>query len=1697
MLMKEISFFETKIKECENGDKATIAMLKDEIKGFKCRLNQYFHDLSQNEGDNYFDQYLKTKDNLLSWGIELENKIEREDIQVKSLTDNANKKISVNLPKLEIPPFYGNKEMWLSFREIFKSSILENKTLNDVEKLQYLQSCVKGDASKLIRGFPVTSENLKNCWEVLLERYENRRLLAITQINKICNLKISKANSAKSLLELIDVANEVVRNLKTLDLPTNELSELMIINSLISKVDDPVHQRWELTMENNSIPTLDEFRVFIEKEARSLDDSKTSKPEVKRAFPKPFGAIKKSTVNLNTHKQVAHNSGDSKMKNCILCQQDHSLFKCPTFNSMTVHERWNVVREKQLCENCLRQNHKIETCKINYSCKNCQSRHHTLLHIYSVPPTDSAPQSIVTLSKSVRENDDQQVLLSTANIRIKSASGKFITCRALLDSASQNCLISKSCAEKLNLHQKPTSHRLIGINNTYAETSLSHTTFSFSPHFSAEMFTVDALVVSKVTTALPNFKLKIEHWKHLNYLTLADPSYYREGDIDILLGADIFVSLITGPPILGPKGSPNALPTKLGHILSGQVTTQSSPTSSISCHAVVEESLQKFWELEAVPQPTKLKEEDKLCEEIYVNSHKRNSEGRYIVKLPFVNDHALGDSETGALKRFYSLEKRLLSDDKLKEKYSEFMKEYELLGHMTHVKPNMLVPNYFLPHFGVINENSSTTRLRVVFDASFKTTSGKSLNDVLLTGEKLQSSIFDILLTFRTFKVGFSADIAKMYRQILIADEDSAYQQIFWRKSPHEPIKVFKLKTVTYGTSSAPYLAIRTLKQLCLDEQENFPNASEFAMNHFYVDDLLGGAESVEAAKALIQELQKLMSAGGFELRKWASSHPEVLAAMPDELRVSSLSYSLDAKSSQNILGLCWNLTEDAFQIKTVPENDIATKRQLLSVIARIFDPVGFISPSTIILKILLQEIWRANLEWDDELPKEILEKWLKFKSEIPYLANIKIPRYLHTHNLTICEIHGFCDASSKAFAAVIYLRIVSTTTTISLLTSKTRVAPVKTVTLPRLELCGALLLAELTETVQRALKLPFSNIYLWCDSTITLSWIKQPPVKGNQFVQHRVSKIHQLTSKSSWNHIPGKSNPVDCATRGLNPKQLYLNEEWFTGPKWLYDFDSESMSPQSDLKQSSEIIPNISSESLTSVSLTTQSSLATDLLEKFSSNTKIIRIVAWILRFLHNLKVNQKSKGHLQVPELIRAEQTVIKLLQTSAYAAEIQLIKSKKPLPKSSKLLTLNPFIDSDGILRVGGRLRHHPDLAESQKHPALIPKSHQFTKNLIRQTHETNMHAGQELVLSLIRQRFWIPDGKSTVRKELRSCITCFKFNARAVNQKMGDLPPARISPCRAFQRVGLDFAGPIMTKCQHTRKSSLFKSYICVFVCMCTKAIHLDLVSSLTSAAFLATLRRFVARRGYPTDIYSDNGSNFVGASSYLKALFKLPHESDVQDYTSQRAIQWHFIPPYAPNFGGLWESSVKLTKSHLVKTCKAASFTFEETSTLLCQIEAIVNSRPLYPLSPDPRDLRALTPGHFLIGCPLLELPEPSSNSISLSFNSRWKLLLQMKEKFWRTWSVDYLHLLQTRPKWHRGNIQIKPGQLVLIKDKSAPSTVWTMGRVTKVHPGADGICRVVTVHTTRGLMKRPMNSIALLPVPPSELDSSRPRENVD
>ena len=892
---------------------------------------------------------------------------------------------------------------------------------------------------------------------------------------------------------------------------------------------------------------------------------------------------------------------------------------------------------------------------------------------------------------------------------------------------------------------------------------------------------------------------------------------------------------------------------------------------------------------------------------------------------------------------------------------------------------------------------------------------------------------------------------------------------------------------VTFGVSASSFAANMAVQQNALDLAIEYPRAAKIVAESFYVDDGLIGADSEQEAIELQKQLQSLFLRGGFLLRKWNSSETNVLKHLPPDLKDSQSNQMLPQSGEYSrMLGIEWNASMDHFRLtiaKSTPLiDDNLTKRALVSDIAKMYDVFGWFSPSTIKAKILLQQVWEKGIGWDDPVPSSIYDVWLQWRSELHLLSEKHIPRcyFDRESRVVTTELHGFCDASELAYAAVVYLRLTTTMgTQVSLVIAKTKVSPIKRLTIPRLELCGASLLAQLLHHVGKVLDVPISQTYAWTDSTIVLNWLDGSPKRFKTYVGNRISTIMEFLPPDRWHHVSGVDNPADCASRGLFPAELLQHTLWWKGPAWL------QQSPTNWPTQLS-LPPNDSVEEEREVSLHVEiSQVSITLFGRYSSFTRLKRVTAWIFRFVENCRKQNaqiRPDSSLSVGELHKAERYWLRRIQRSHFEEEMQALRERSSLESSSPLLSLSPLIDSFGLLRVGGRQQLSKSSYESQ-HPIILHGKHPLTRLIIRTEHVRLLHAGPTLLAASLACRYHIIGGRRIVRSVTRACITCRRNSARPQPQMMGQLPIERITPGPVFDKVGIDYAGPVLIKRGHVRRPTIIKAYVCVFVSLTVKAVHLELVSDLTSEAFIACLRRFIARRGRPTLVWSDHGTNFVGAAREIKELFQFLREQETQgaisNFLSGQSIEWRFIPQHAPHFGGLWEAAVKSMKTHMRRVLGCVRFTYEELSTVLVQVEACLNSRPLVPLPADDDGIGALTPGHFLIGRPLEALPDSSfvyANSLSLL--KRWQLCQSLVRHFWKRWSSEYVTHLGRVTKWCCPTRNIRVGDMVILREDSALPTKWPLGRVIEVYPGKDNLVRVATVSS--GIRTRPVTKLALL-----------------
>lgn len=1650
--------------------------------------------------------YEITEELYFDYKAELKDKLNQIQLLAPTISDanysnsNANSKqqfnCNVKLPRITIPTFSGSYAEWTSFRDLFMSLVHTNKSLDNVQKLHYLKTYLSGEADQLLRHVSITSDNYEVCWNLLNNRYNNKRYIANTVLKRFMSQRTIFTESATALKELLDTSNECINALKNLGLSTDAW-DLIVIYILSLKLDNESRKMWEtkVSESQDDLPTYKQFADFLQQRFRSLEflDNKSSKNIVKA--------------------RVLH---VTESVECPFCTENHKLLNCKKFSKEDTDARRNFVQSQKLCFNCFGQNHTVYTCRAPSKCRICHRKHHSLLHIRNTPSTASNVCQVPSEGNSSELNKEKEkpdepckniischisaqshVLLATALVRAISQSGICVTLRSLLDQGSQSSFITEAAVQLLGLSKKQCKSYVSGLGGDQDSMVTSKYVVYFkiqsliNPSF---VMQVKAHVLKSITTLLPDKEIAVQGWSNMPVLKLADPTFNTPNKVDILLGAEVYCQIIEEGFIRSGPEMPVAQNTKLGWILSGKVSTtgygntKSFHTTVRCMHAVGENSLlQKFWELEEEPklsEERKWSDEEQKCEKIFISTTTRDSEGRYVVKLPFRSEDPqcqYGNTLAIALKRFEYLEKRLSRNLELKKQYTNVINEYVELGHMEIIPDIDIKPTFvYLPHHAVVREDKTTTKVRVVFDASCPGKNGVSLNSELMIGPKLQPDLRHIIMRWRMHPICLCSDIVKMYRQIKVTEKDANFQCIVWRENPEDNVKHLRNLRVTFGTASAPYLAVRALQQAAKDEAEHFPNTYQKVLDDFYMDDLLSGCENIEEGEKLYKEIKELLCRAGFELQKWTSNSKKLMETINEKQLNEKINLKVDAVIK--ILGLRWNQESDNFEYSVkIPFSDVSiTKRKVISEIAKLFDPLGWLAPAIIVTKIFIQKLWISGIGWDDLLPENLLKEWISYRNELLLLQDVTIPRWMNTYRSDKQrELHGFCDASNEAYAAVVYMRAVDKegNVAVHLITSKTKVAPIKQVCIPRLELCGAVLLSRLLQEVSTVLDIRKENIYAYTDSTVVLAWLGSYPGKWKTFIANRVSEILSTMDRKQWIHVKSLENPADIASRGVKPSEMKNATMWFTGPCWLKEkrVISKNVDETFDTdieKKVCHVEVNIGEEI---------NKVESKIINKFSSLRRLVRVISYCRRFR---KIRSVTEKWLTSDELRESLNICIKIVQGEGFKTELKDLRKIGFVNKKSKLTALNPFLDDTGILRVGGRLER-AQLNVSAKHPIILPDKSHFSSLIIADAHEKTMHGGPQLTLNYLRSRYWILNAKNNVKAFIRKCVTCIRYAASTRDQLMGQLPNARVEMCRPFYRTGVDYAGPINIRVSKGRGNKSYKGYVCLFVCMATRAVHLEAVSDMTSSGFLAAFRRFVARRGYCADLYSDNGTNFIGAAKELQVLFlseKSNFINEVGEALANDNTKFHLIPPRAPNFGGLWEAGIKSTKYHLKRVIGQSTLTYEELSTVLTQIEACLNSRPISQLSTNPHDPFPLTPGHFLVGEPLLLVPDVNYEQSNISSLKRWQFTQRMVQDFWRRWSQEYLIQFLNRYRWAYQKPEPNIGDIVLVKEDGLPPGKWLFGLIVQKFPGMDGITRVVNIKCKDSVIKRAVSKLCVLPV---------------
>lgn len=1643
---------------------------------------------------NDFENFVDLIDNINCYCVSAIEDAERADATAAacaaasaSVNSSAPKIPNNNnaiLPKIKIAPFSGDVSDWHRFFSMYDATI-HKSTLSNTAKFYHLRSVLEGEALKVVELFEIDDANYTLAYDALVKRYQNVRLRASYYLNRILSYKPGALSTRDSLQTYINAHKDSVDSYKALKVKDH--ADFLLFFIAYRHLDKSCQSDFDKVRNPDDVPTFEELSKFVTARLQYADLNKESlsDPQVDtRSKPqKP----KASTPQFSNRQHAFIASTDNKSK-CCYCKDSHYLFHCSSFLSLSAKDKRAFVHKANRCFNCL-GSHYRNKCQSSSRCRTCNGSHHSLLHLEEKstapsvpavsaeesPASSSQPMSTSPVVLSASMQGPQTVLLGTAVVDAQDQSGHPQPLRTVIDPGSQVSIFSEQCVKRLGLKITRANVEISGISHTATKVLglvKCHITSRVNRKFSLN---IEAVVMSSLPHVLPSSSLPTQVKQRFENLRLADPMFDTPAYVDGIFGASVYVDILKeGHPMVG--GDPTALDTAFGWLIIGRVPTVNPQPNTVSLFATcdpLDSLLRRFWEIEETSAKPPIAPEDDFCEKHFVSTHARSATGRYQVGLPFKPDAPpMGFNRNKAIASYLKFEKRLITAE-LHEKYVKDLQGYIDAGYMI---PAHSPSQYVIPQNLIIKEDSSTTAARTVFNASAVDDSGFSLNDRIFAGPKLQQDLAYVLSGFRLHRIAISSDIKKMYLQIQVKEPDCFSQAIVWRRSPHEPLLDYVIRVVTFGVNCSPFLALRVIRQLVCDEGSEFPLAAAALLTGTYMDNIVGGASTIEEARDFCRQLTEMLGRGGFYPRKWACSHAAVLEDVPDEDKDQPIVIRDPEDAAYKVLGLEWHPTSDAFTYTVKPFTaSKITKRTVLSFAARLFSPLGLLAPVIFTIKAFMQKLWLAGVGWDDDLPLELCAEWNAFHEQFLLLTQVQVSRFVPNQNADELHLIGFCDASTRGYAAVIYLRArFGNDVHVSLLRSRTKVAPLKTLSVPKLELQAAVLLVRLLNNMEDFRKLlPPHSCLFFSDSTLALHYIRTPPHRLKTFCANRVVEILETTNPASWFHCSTEVNPSDCGSRGLLPIELLDHPLWWSGPPFLRE------PPESWLGEPPPLEDPAQLELKSAAVLLTSAPESEDLFCRFSCLKRLQSAYAYVHRFLFNLR-HPKSRivGPLSAEELDTALLTVIRLQQQHSFQEDIKRIRRGSTLSPSLRALT--PYLDGNGLVRVGGRLTHSL-LDEDAKHPFLIGKSH-LARLICLYYHALAGHSGSRTCQAMIQQRFWILGIRPLLRRVIHGCVTCARFRAETVRPVMAPLPSTRVRPSRCFTVCGTDLAGPFRMKDGSRRNSPISKVYLCVFICFSTKAVHLEPLTALSTEAFLACFDRFCGRRSCPNQMWSDQGRNFIGAARHfneVKAFLKDNHDA-IFSALATRSVSWKTIPSYSPTFGGLWEAAVKSAKSLMYKIIGEEALTFEGYATLFARIESVLNSRPLVACDSADEEIDYLSPGHFLVGTPLVSPPE-SLLDLDISLNCRWSRIRQLAQAFWRQWSNQYLQSQIKLAKWTRSKGAIVPGIVVLVTGLSPSPLSWPLGRVIKTIAGPDGSVRVATVKTQNGLITRAVNRLIVLP----------------
>lgn len=1653
-------------------------------------------------------------------------KVEHPAVGLLPATDKTPRS---RMEKLKFPKFSGDMRDYRRFKENFEHF---SKHLDEKERFyQLIESMEKNTEKRKIKG----CLDIKRAWEILDESYgDNDRLLELllNDLEQLNTYELSKGKyDLKAMEHFVESVRSFATNVETIKMK-EDLNGRMLLTQLRRKLPEDHRIQFLQSVAdgktedsvNGLVQWLHKLLILLQKVKIPDKQSNVSKHDTsKPASFIPGNKFKKS----GSHSATFSGSGNQPPK-CPLHpnMSSHYLKGCNKFRNLPLNEKFNVMNANGICHRCGHNNcvagkppFKQEDCQFIANCQipTCgMNTHFTSIcprvygldgyrhfdrkliqpnHASTGPINAAAAEFIPTTPTASTSNASNYKVGHVARNGISCAlptvmaylhhGSKKSLVRILLDTGSQISLIREGIVStsKGNRMQDFSLTTVGGATMKKKLRVLECTLKSLDGSFSRDVQLTEMKTPCGDAPRITN--QQIRQYPHLRDVTIDEAP---NDTIDVLLGVengDIFMSdeQLPGQSPHDPIG----VKCPLGWYVQGGYDPDSNNLQGNAVihylNVVAVSELEEFLGLESsglAAKPCKCYEEEtnRNATISMQRSIKQLRDGTYEIGLPWTKSpEELPNNFEYAVKRLKNLESQFKDKPVEWNVYCKQMQDQldrgvARLVPTAEFEKEMLEGRkmWFLPHFGVLKD-SLTTPVRVVYDSKARY-QGHSLNDYLAKGDNLNTKIFDVALRFRENEIGIIADISKMFQAIKVTPEDARFHRYVFRESTDQPIKVYELSTVTFGDKPSPTAAIIALRHVVAENAPENPEMQRIVQEQFYVDDLNESLRSTEKAALLKTDLVTTLSKGNFAIRKFLSN---------DRMLCDPEFYPTDGNVTA--LGTVWHLENDTLRVKPVrTDNLIATKRNILKKTAQYYDVFGMLSGILVKPKILLQKLWLLDIDWDTPIPpdNDLHRMLTEIQSELEEVQNIEIERCLipkkfqHLDDLPRPSLHGLSDASEDAMGIGVWLRWSQNEeeedAELTFVCARARLTPLKQQSIPRKELQAVLLLSRLMQTIKHATRFKLLYQKIWTDSLTAIHWLRGQSKSYRSYVACRVGEIttefdpiHEIA------YVPTDKNVIDLISRGCNAGEM---KSVIQGPEYLRQ-------PPAYWPEMPKIVPNDKEDSELKKFYTRNAKVLTAKLEsaepiveptRFSSWSRLVMVTARLLSLKDlpkKLWLKELLPKIAEFPSCQRIKEAKIYWIRFAQRSLDFN----------NNNIMKLHPFLDNEGVYRVGGRIDKAP-LSYDLRHPHLIPKNCHIGLLITRERHLHALHAGHLRTAVEVRKNFWIIGDVNLAKRVVRDCKVCRRHRGKAITQQMANLPSFRLMPFSPpFKSTLVDYLGPVNVKIS---RNTVMKGYCALFVCAVLGAVHLTCVQDLSTSAFLQALERFISTRGAPTMIVCDNATCFRGADNEIRELKIRLDPTQIQSETLRFQIEWRFGPPAGPHHQGLVERMVQEVKKGMKHLVKADKLTFPEWETVFSQIAGLINSRPITVSSSSPLDEPPITPNHFLIGRGELPNPQVPCEEFIGNLTKRRELCNEMVNNFWKRW-MSNIHRLSPRNKWKNEQEEVKEGDVVLIIEDNVKRGHWKMAEVTRVHVGDGGLVRVVEIRTADGkVLKRPVTKLVML-----------------